>query len=181
MNNPIINEIRQIQKDYLELLKNIANTSENVVSSNLADKLNIFWFKNKKIIKLAGHYLFKDEETYCFSAATIFDVDDPDQNSFFLLGKYHVFDDPLPSYINEVIKITNFKNDLMAQSLNSRILNTIKDNIRIIEEYGDVFWILPLRFISQIENQNYFDLQEVAENLFCQFFVGISDITFIPV
>ena len=55
-------------------------------------------------------------------------------------------------------------------------MNTIKDNIRIIEEYGDVFWILPLRFISQIENQNYFDLQEVAENLFCQFFVGISDI-----
>lgn len=175
MNNAIVDVIREIQIDYLELLKNIAYTSENKVPPSLVDKVNIFWFKNKRIIGLAGNYLFKDKDTYCFSAATTFDVEDPDQNSFFLLGKYHIFDDPLPRYINEVNIINHSKNNLLIQSLNSRILNSIKDNIRIIEDYGDILWILPLSFISQIENQNYMDFHEISENLFCQFFVGISD------
>jgi len=173
MNNPLLEELKLVQKDYLSLLKELDKIPQNEISLATIDSINVFWYENRNIVKLVFEYLFKGRDTYCFSAATIFDVDDRNQDSFFLLGDYHVFDDPIPSYLNTIVGITD---KIYLGKMKTIIADTIKDNIRILEEIGNNLIILPMRYSSVILNQHFDDLNEVAESLFCNLFTNLSNI-----
>lgn len=173
MNNLLLEELNIVQSDYLSLLKGLDKIPQDEISLAMIDSVNIFWYKNRNIVNLVFEYLFKGKDAYCFSAATIFDVDDKDQNSFFLLGDYHVFDDPIPSYLNT---LNGIPNKVYLEKMKTIISNTIKDNIRIIEEIKSDLIILPLRYSSVVLNQHYEKLDEIAETLFCSFFTEISNI-----
>jgi hypothetical protein len=60
--------------------------------------------------------------------------------------------------------------------MKSIIYDTIKDNIRILEEMGNHLFILPLRYSSVIVNRHAKELNEIAEYLFCNLFTNISNI-----
>lgn len=173
MNEAILEELKHVQVNYLLLLKELNERSKNDISGDVIDRVNVFWYKNRNIIKLAFEYLFKDKDTYSFSGATIFNVDDRDQNGFFLLGDYHIFDDPIPSYLNT---LTTVSDDVYLSKIKEIVSNTIVDNIRIIEELSDYLIILPLRYISVVLNQHYKDLDDLATNLFCCFFKDINNL-----
>lgn len=173
MNNPLLEELSIVQNDYLSLLKELDKIPKDEILLSVIDLVNIFWYENRNIVNLVFEYLFKGKDTYCFSAATIFDVDDTDQNSFFLLGDYHVFDDPIPSYLNTLNRIPD---DVYFEKMKTIISNTIKDNIRIIEEIKGDLIILPLRYSSVILNQHYEKQDEIAEKLFCNIFTDIENI-----
>lgn len=150
MNNPLLEELTTVQNDYLTLLKELDKIPQDEISLSVIDSVNLFWYESRNIVNLVFEYLFKGKDTYCFSAATIFDVDDKDQNSFFLLGDYHVFDDPIPSYLNN---LTGISDNIFSKKMKSIISTTIKDNIRVIEECESNLIILPLRYSSVILNQ----------------------------
>ncbi|MEI3613570.1 hypothetical protein [Pseudogracilibacillus sp. SO30301A] len=173
MNNPLLEELNIVQNNYLSLLKELDKIPQNEISFAMIDLINVFWYENRNIIKLMFEYYFEGRDTYCFSAATIFDVDDRDQDSFFLFGDYHVFDDPIPSYLNTLHGISD---KIYLEKMKTVISNTIKDNIRIIEEIGNDLVILPLRYSSVILNQHYEELDEIAETLFCSLFTNVSNI-----
>lgn len=173
MNSPLLEELNIVQNDYLSLLKELDKIPQDEISLSMIDSVNLLWYENRNIVNLVLEYLFKGKDTYCFSAATIFDVDDKDQNSFFLLGDYHVFDDPIPSYLNTLIGISD---KIYLKKMKAIISNTIKDNIRIIEEVNSDLIILPLRYSSVVLNQHYEKLDEIAEALFCHLFTDIANI-----
>lgn len=173
MNNPLLEELNIVQNDYLSLLKELDTIPKDEISLSVIDLVNVFWYENRNIVNLVFEYLFKGKDTYCFSAATIFDVDDTDQNSFFLLGDYHVFDDPIPSYLNT---LNGIPDDVYFEKMKTIISSTIKDNIRIIKEVKSDLIILPLRYSSVVLNQHYGKLNEIAETLFCNFFTDIENI-----
>lgn len=172
-NNPLLEELNIVQSDYLFLLKELDKIPLDDISLNMIDWINVFWYENRNIVKLLFEYLYRGKDTYCFSAATIFDVDDTEQNSFFLLGEYHVFDDPIPSYLNTLKGISD---EVYLTKMKEIISKTIKDNIRIIEELGDDLLILPLRYSSVVINQHYENLDEIAVKLFCNLFTEIQDV-----
>lgn len=173
MSNTLFEELNIVQNKYLSLLKEIGEVPTEDISLSMIDSVNVFWYENRNIVRLVFDYLFKARDTYCFSAATIFDVDDRGQDSFFLLGEYHVFDDPIPSYLNTVNGISD---KIYLKKMKSIISDTIKDNIRILEEMGNHLFILPLRYSSVIVNRHAKELNEIAENLFCNLFTNISNI-----
>ncbi|MED4785392.1 hypothetical protein P9654_12140 [Bacillus atrophaeus] len=173
MNNPLFKELIIVQNDYLSLLKKLDKFPQDEISLAMIDSINVFWYENRNIVNLVFEYLFRGRDTYCFSAATIFDIDYKEQNSFFLLGDYHVFDDPLPSYLNTLIGVTD---EVYLKKMKRIISDTIKDNIRIIDEIKSDLIILPLRYTSVILNQHYNDLDQLAENIFCNFFTNITNI-----
>jgi hypothetical protein len=171
--DPLLEELNIIQNKYLSLLKELDKVSQDEISSAVIDLVNIFWYENRNIVKLVFEYVFKGKDTYAFSAATIFDVDDRNQDSFFLLGDYHVFDDPIPSYLNT---LTATSDEVYLAKIKKIISKTIKDNIRIIKDFeGDLF-ILPLRYSSVILNQHYEDLDKISKKIFCNLFTDIVNI-----
>ncbi|RDZ10100.1 hypothetical protein C3744_23670 [Priestia megaterium] len=172
MNNTLLEELNIVQKNYLSLLKELNMIPQDKISFDKIDSLNVFWYENRNIVNLAFEYLFKEKDTYCFSAATIFDVDDKNQNSFFLLGDYHIFDDPIPSYLNTL----GISDKVYSKKMKMIILNTIKDNIRIIEEMKGNIIILPLRYLSVILNQHHKEFDDIAKKLFCNLFMDIKNI-----
>lgn len=173
MNNPLLEELNIVQNDYPLLLKELDKIPQDEISLSVIDSVNVFWYENRNIVNLVFEYLFKGKNTYCFSAATIFDVDNTDQRSFFLLGDYHVFDDPIPSYLNTLIGVLD---RVYLKKMKTIISNTIKDNIRVIEEIKSDLVILPLRYTSVVLNQHYEKLDETAETLFCNLFTDIENI-----
>lgn len=176
MTNKIIEELETIQQDYLEILKRVVASSEKTFSRETIDEINIFWFKNRNIIILAGRYLFKDKDTFCFTGATNFDIDDREQDSFFLLGDHHVFDDPLASYINELSMFDEVSTSLQYEFMSQKIIETMKDNIKLIENYRNLLWVIPLRFVSELVYQHNDKLHGMTERLFCQLFDGIENL-----
>lgn len=173
MSNLLLEELVNVQSDYLSLLKELDKIPQDKISLDIIDSVNVFWYEKRNIVKLMCEYLFMGKDTYCFSAATIYDVDDKDQNSFFLLGEYHVFDDPIPSYLNT---LTLDSDKVYLKKMKTIISNTIKDNIRIIEELKGDLIILPLRYLSGVLNQHQEKHDEMAEKLFCNFFTNITSI-----
>lgn len=173
MSNTLFEELNVVQNKYLALLKDIGNVPPEDISLSMIDSVNVFWYENRNIVRLVFEYLFKARDTYCFSAATIYDVDSRGQDSFFLLGEYHVFDDPIPSYLNSLNGISD---KTYFKKVKSIISDTIKDNIRIIEEMGNHLFILPLRYSSVIVNQHGKELNEIAESLFYNLFTDIPNI-----
>lgn len=176
MTNQLIRELDRIQQDYLKILKRIVLKPDNMLLKETIDEINIFWFKNRNIINLAGKYLFVEKDTYCFTGVSIYGVEDQSQNSFFLLGEYHVFDDPIPWYANTINDIEKISDSLYYEGLRSIVTKTISDNIKLMENYNGFIWVMPLKFISEINDQFNKNLEDIAERLFCQLFNGVSNL-----
>ncbi|WP_213809890.1 hypothetical protein [Jeotgalicoccus sp. WY2] len=82
MQDILLEEVTQTQKEYLELLKELDEISEQSISPEMIDKINIFWYGKRNIVNLMFEYLFKEKEVHCFTAATDFDTEDYSQKSF---------------------------------------------------------------------------------------------------
>lgn len=172
-NNLLKEELKLIQEEYLGFLKQLSKIEDEDIPLHLVDVINIFWFGKRNIIKLICDYYFVDEETYCITGAVHFDISEKDEYGFFMLGEYHVFDDPLPNYLMTVSKVSD---QVFLNSLRSIIAETVKHNIKLIEEFQGKLYILPLRYLSQIFNQDNNELSKLADHLTLQFFSDIKDV-----
>lgn len=173
MSNCLEHELNNIQNEYLNILKQLNEVPVEELSLSTIDSINIFWFEKINIVKLAFEYLFKEKDTYCFSGASYFDFNAKYQYGFFLLGDYHVFDDPLPDYLST---ITNVSDKMFLGKMKKIISQTITDNIKLIEESNSHLHVLPLRHLTVVLNQNYKQLNKLAEKLFCDFFLDIENL-----
>lgn len=172
MRRQILNkEINEIQIEYLKLLKVLSQRVEIEDLRGLLDEIQMFWFKKKNTLQLIGDYLFNNKEVYCLTGATIFDIEDFDQNIFFINGDYQVFDDPLPSYLtivsNSDMQKGSFSN--YVKKLKTIIIDLIEDEIRLLESSIEGFYILPLRYsLSLITKRD--SLTQITEKLVNHFY-----------
>lgn len=173
MNNSLVHELDNVQNEYLSILKQLNKLPVEELSLSTIDSINIFWFEKRNIVKLAFEYFFKEKDTYCFSGASYFDFNARYQYGFFLLGDYHIFDDPLPDYLSTITKISD---KFFLEKMKKTISQTIKDNIKLIEESNNHLHVLPLRHLTIVLNQNYKQLDKMAEKLFCNFFLDVENL-----
>src|SRR5690625_2408316 len=160
MNNSLFEELDIVQKNYLSLLKELDKIPQNEISLAMIDSINVFSYESRNIVDLVFEYFFKYTNTNSCTAATIYDDDDKDKYSSFLLGDYYVFDDPIPSYLNTM---TGISDKIFLRKMQKTISNTIKDNIRIIEEINSYLIILHLRYSSLVLYHNGETLDEIVE------------------
>lgn len=174
MNNNLLNgELGLIQEEYLAILKRLNKIEYEDIPLEIADAINIFWFEKRKIIKLICDYYFVEKDTYCITGAVHFDISKKDEYGFFMLGEYHVFDDPLPDYLMAASKVSD---QVFLNSLYSVIAETIKQNIKLIEELQGKLYVLPLRHLSQIFNQDDNELSKLVDHFILQIFSDIKDV-----
>ena len=160
MNDLLLEEIKKLQEEYKVILNRAVENIFVKETHVILDEINVFWHRNKKIVHCALEYLSKPYETYMFTAATVLDIGDNEHYPFLCIGKYHIWDDPIYGYINTV----NDKfDDAFILKMKGIVLDTIKDNIKILDALSDKIFILPVRMLSEVEAET---IHESAQKMF---------------
>lgn len=164
MNREIVStELLAIQSSYLELLKHLEHNSSDISSQSIVDNILIFWKSNEKFIKYAVSNYFEEETTSVFTAATKINTLQKEQVPFILLNKWHIWDDPTPTYIEILRKIDN---DDFATEFKKDILGLIRDNITLLENYIDRIFILPISYLNGMNKEDYQIVDSIFDSLF---------------
>lgn len=89
-----------------------------------------------------------------------------------LLNKFHIWDDPTPSYIEIIGRIDN---DKFAIELKDNILELIRDNISILENYIDKIFILPISYLYGLNKEDFQIIDSIFYSLFEYKYATIDD------
>jgi len=158
---------------YLDLLSTLLPKLKSNHAPEILDEINLFWFRNIDIIELYLKYMFSGSESYVFTAATYIDFEDNEHLPFLLMGKKHIFDDPLSRYSEICNKMLINSSD--TKTLYKQIIITIEDNIKILKNVENNILILPLRLFNQSNKYKY--IFKIGEKTFINLFTGIENLT----
>ncbi|SKA62815.1 hypothetical protein SAMN02745111_00706 [Eubacterium uniforme] len=160
------NKVAEIQRQYLELLKQVYVLFENEKDTSIAlDNIEIFWKRRKKIIHLYLYYFVRNNNAVFYSASACFDLKKGEQYPFLLMGDIHIFDDPLGEYC-KMCRLGYAPGGMLK-----RVKKCVEKNIEILEKYEDVIVILPLRSMRTSEEEK--DFLEIGERIILDFFSDI--------
>lgn len=134
-----------LQQDYCYILKEAVNKFSTKDFPMIVDEINLFWFANRDLVRLILNNISSDYDCYTFTGATFLDVDDLEHYPFVTFGRVHVVDDPLYKYSSIV---SGIHNQDFAEKIREQMLLSIKDNIKIIENYSDIIYIFPVTLMS---------------------------------
>lgn len=138
-------ELQELQLNYKEVLLKAREDIFESKTGAVIDEIKVFWQRNKKLVEFALRNWVRPYETYVFTAATMVDIDDFEHYPFVTLGKFHIWDDPIYKYADIVGKTPNpnFNNMIKKQ-----VLETIMDNLKILDVAKEIIYILPIRYFS---------------------------------
>ncbi|MCQ5183922.1 hypothetical protein [Phascolarctobacterium faecium] len=148
MDDLLITELKQLQKEYGDILLDATKHIFQKDTNAILDEINVFWHRKKKLVGCVLENLSKPYDTYLFTAATILDISDYEHYPFLCLGGYHIWDDPIYGYIKMV---TASPNEQFNEQIKAQIFNTIHDNIQILNSLDGKILILPVRMLSGTE------------------------------
>lgn len=164
------NQIKEIQSQYLDLLKRLKPMIENEKYVAVAlDSISLFWRKRKQVIAVYLQYIAKEHNAVFYTAATYFDVKNGEQYSFMLMGDLHIFDDPLGKYC-EICH----QNREAPKAIFDKISVCANDNIDLLEKCEGLVIVLPLRSLGSSAEET--ELNKVGEKAFIEYFDGIPDL-----
>lgn len=167
-NDFLLTQIKKLQNEYYDFLTNALTNSAKEDFFLTLDEINLFWYSNREIVKLILNNISSEYECYIFTGASFLDIDDNEHFPFVAFGKIHIVDDPLHKFI-EVPQ--NIKDHAYKTRLKEQIVNTIKDNIQIIEKYVDAILIFPVTLLTDIGSEIIMNATERA------FFSMFKDVT----
>jgi len=148
MNDLLADAINHLQHDYKNLLTKVESDIFGNNTRVILDDINVFWLRNKRVVQCILRNLSLPYRTYLFTAATILDIKDHEHYPFLCFGDYHIWDDPIYEYIRMIYN----SNDLGFNArLKKQVLQTIGDNINILEKVNDKIIILPVRLLSGVD------------------------------
>ncbi len=143
-------ELKELQTDYKEVLLKAKDNIFKTDSMAIIDEIKVFWERNRKLVEFALRNFVQPYEAYVFTAATILDIEDFEHYPFVALGKFHIWDDPIYQYANIVGKTPNMDFD---EKIRQQVIDTITDNLRILDIAEEIIYILPIRYFSRDSNQ----------------------------
>ncbi len=160
-------ELILLQNEYVSFLKNVL---EDLNSNNLdliVDEISVFWYARRNLIELIlDNISMEDEDIFVFTGATNIDIQAKELYPFITLGQYHIIDDAFTNLGQVLSKIPN---QFFKENLTSTILNIAKENIEIIEKYGEFLFILPLSTLMN-NSDDIVTISQGANNTFCSLF-----------
>lgn len=168
----LIEKTNMLQDEYLTLLQGLLEYSNEInVPLSAIDEIVLFWMRKIELVKMYLSYEFSNRDSYVFTATTFMDLSDNEQYPFLLIGKYHIFDDPLCRYAEIYNKMVSKGS---SEGLTDQIISTIEDNIRILKECNSYILIMPLRLLNQDPKNN--NIFEMGEKLFINLFNNINNL-----
>ena len=140
-NDLLLDCIRSVQQEYLDLLKGYKNIDDESADF-IRNEIQEFWFINKQKAGFILKNYPNNFDTCAFTGGAYLDVQENKHYPFLTFGEKHIMDDP-------VVKFSNSHNEQKEyKALFSKFLKkSIKDNIDILENYGEFIVILPLSYL----------------------------------
>lgn len=169
--NLLMNKIYSIQNQYKDLLSSLLPNLKSSTLLQALDEINLFWFRNIRLIQLYLKNIFPSQESYVFTASTFMDFDESEHIPFLLIGSQHVLDDPLSKFAELYNTMPDGKD---KECLYEQIKLTAEDNIKILENLNLRILILPLDLLSQSDIHD--TSVKSSENFFISLFDGIETI-----
>lgn len=145
MSNMLIDELVLIQAEYKELLTNFLNSWDDRSLITILDEIQVFWTKHQRLITCALTFHSPPYRSFVFTGATIFDIDENEHYPFLCLGDFHIWDDPICAYMQTAL---HSPNDAFNAKLKSQVMETIADNIKLIDSLTGKVFILPVRMLN---------------------------------
>lgn len=148
--NYLKTELLNIQKEYCELLKSAQpklNTDDFIY---VLDEINLFWYANRNKIEMILDYLLSDSNCLVHTGASFLDIDALEHFPFVMLGDYHIIDDTVANFGDNLVKIDNKE---FNEHLKQQIILTVEQNIKIIENYSEIIQILPIRLLNASDKE----------------------------
>lgn len=175
INNLLLDKMKILQEEYLELLKKLLTKFNSPDFLLVIDEVNTFWFSKRKMVNLILDNISKSQDCYVLMAATFLDVKDYEHFPFTCLGKMHLVDDPLSRFAKS---FPTSHGQSIYNTMKEQIIMAVKDNISILENYSDVIKILPVTFLYD-EDSNLDLIRkgslQVISSMFKKEFVRESD------
>ena len=122
----------------------------------------------------SSQYVFNKTNTYFFTATSKFNIENTENNIFFVIGKYQIYDDPLLSYLEAIRSedtILHFETYLRI--LKNKVIKIIDNSLILLEKEIPNFYIVPLRFLYSFINEKKIDVMPFIK----YFFVKENDFT----
>ncbi|MFA9397407.1 MAG: hypothetical protein ACERKV_03960 [Clostridiaceae bacterium] len=184
INEYLKEKIISLQNDYCYILKETVSNFSTEDFPMIEDEINLFWFANRDLVKLILKNISSDYDCYILTGASFLDIDDLEHYPFVVLGRVHVVDDPLYKYAGI---ISSIHNQNFAEQLREQMLLSIKDNIKILENYSDIIYILPVTLMSDNDTdllkkaaeQAFFSMfkdNSITLRKYCNEFINIEDV-----
>ena len=160
----VLEQLSDVQSKYKALLINLRDSFEKSSSSVVFDEINIFWFKNKKLINLLFKSYFKPYTTYLFSAAGYLDINNNEHYPFLSIGENHILDDPICKFMTLP---QDMGNTPFSDKLNQHMFDAICDNINVLERCYNIIHILPCSLFHKGDSDS---MVKGAESAFLSMF-----------
>lgn len=165
-----IKTIIDLQNEYMEILKAAKINFETENSFATIDEISIFWKQKEKIVEFILSNISNEKyDTILYTASTFFDFGEFEQYPFVTIGKNHIFDDPIVSYI----QLLSTKNILFNDTMKEKIILGIENNIKIIETLCPHIILIPVRYLYQIDGKL---VMERSDKCFLSLFTGLNTI-----
>ena len=140
--NILYNSIFDIQKEYLELLKQFKKIEEEN-AKYIIDSIKTFWFLKKNIIEAFLNNFANDYDTCVFLCGSYINTFDNRHLPFYALSKKHIIDDVVLKF--SIISLQDPSLEIVKTATKT-LTKAINDNINCLEKFPDIL-ILPISFL----------------------------------
>ncbi len=183
MNDIILNDLKKLQNEYLELLKKIQSNMDNKLHL-IIDEIILFWTQRRKFVLFLMENYFPPQNTFLFTAATFLDYDSKEHFPFAVCPGTCIIDDTVCYYGHMIEKI---KDDAIIKTTQEQLKYAIDDNIKVLENCSEYIYILPLCFLDNDESDlilkgaesaflNMFEPSFSTMNDYFQYVLSIEDL-----
>lgn len=159
----VLDELLKLQHQYLRILKHIVDNELALTLIQIVDCIDVFWKSNEKFISYCTSNIFVEKKTAIFTTSRIINTNDFEHIPFLILNDYHIWDDPTPSYLAIIDKIENIG---FSSTFKEQILELLKDNIIVLENYFGVIIVLPITYYNELTKEDVFHVDRFFFGMF---------------
>ena len=149
-NNLLMTELSLLQSEYRSLLSHSLEKWNDEDCSAVLDEIRVFWYKNRRLVRCVLQYASAPYHSFVYTGTTMLDPNSKDHYPFLCLGDFHIWDDPVFSYINMVLM---YPIEDFSRQLKTQVRRTIEANLCVLNSLNELIYILPIRNDLQSNNQ----------------------------
>lgn len=129
----------------------------------LIGEVRLFWHRHNKYINYFLSNITKEDEVSYLAGAVRLDIRNNGHLEFLICGKLRLINEP-------ILKMSGLyaasDDDINLNNINAYFIECICDLLKMLDEFGDDFYVFPIEPFQYSETEQYYDvLNDLSKNL----------------